>query len=324
MRMSLPIRGISGAMALGVSRLRSIRWNAAVTGFVAGLATAALIFAVGYSGNAALPLANLLLAPAQAASPDPGASAAVQNPRDSICYIYGVYSVEKPYEHRRVRTEFSGTGFLVAPGLVATNRHIAEPWRDDAGPQASARTGRILSGENPRLERLLAFFPGVDSPIELRASRISQDSDVAVLGFDQISRTRKIAPLALGDLVAAPGDEVTVIGYPLGLMGMLAKSPRPVSQRLMREPNDLVVAKELAHLALIRPSSTSGHLGDVVEDTLVFDASTTHGGSGGPVLNREGKVIGITSAYLRDFAGGSLGVSVRALRPLLQTSSTSR
>lgn len=314
MRNSLPIRTIWGAMALLVSRLRSIRLRFSLAGFAAGFLTAAALFLLALSPD--LSRNQILLAPAQAAAPDPGAAAA-SDPRQSICYIYGVYSVEDRYRGRRVRTEFSGTGFLVAPGLIATNGHIAEPWRDDHSPRSPARTGRKVSGTKPQLERLVAFFPGVAEPLELRAGRVSAEADVALLAFSDRARTAAISPLPLDHSAPVPGDSVTVVGYPLGLQGMLAKSPRAVSARLMREPDDLVVARELARLELIRPSSTVGHLGDVVEDTLVFDASTAHGGSGGPVLNREGKVIGITAAYLRGFPGGSLGVSVRALKPLL-------
>lgn len=302
-------------MATGVSRLRSIRWSYGLAGFAAGMVTATCIFLLVFTVSVPSPAPELWISPAHAAARQPDSQA---NPRDSICYIYGVYSVEKPNSVRRIRTEFSGTGFLVAPGLVASNGHIAEPWRNDGGPQFAARSGSALKGSKPRLESLVAFFPGVASPVVLSTRQVSTDADVALLTFAAQGESAKITPLALEDVAAEPGDEVTVIGYPLGLMGMLAKAPRPVTQRLMREPNDLTVAQELARLALIRPSSTTGHLGDVVDDTLVFDASTAHGGSGGPVLNREGKVIGITSAYLRGFSGGTLGVSVRALRPLLQ------
>ena len=74
---------------------------------------------------------------------------------------------------------------------------------------------------------------------------------------------------------------------------------------------------ELAALSLIRPSATCGHLGDVVGDKLIYDAPTAHGGSGGPVFNSRGEVIGVNAAYLDGFSGGTLGVSVRALRPLI-------
>jgi S1-C subfamily serine protease len=73
----------------------------------------------------------------------------------------------------------------------------------------------------------------------------------------------------------------------------------------------------LAALSLIRPSATCGHLGDVVGDKLIYDAPTAHGGSGGPVFNSRGEVIGINAAYLDGFSGGTLGVSVRELKPLI-------
>ena len=58
--------------------------------------------------------------------------------------------------------------------------------------------------------------------------------------------------------------------------------------------------------------------GDVVGDKLIYDAPTAHGGSGGPVFDSRGQVIGINSAYLDGFSGGTLGISVQALRPLIQ------
>jgi S1-C subfamily serine protease len=56
----------------------------------------------------------------------------------------------------------------------------------------------------------------------------------------------------------------------------------------------------------------------VVGDKLIYDAPTAHGGSGGPVFDAKGEVIGINSAYMDGFSGGTLGVSVDALRPLVK------
>ena len=52
--------------------------------------------------------------------------------RNSICYIFGIYEVGFPNQKPLQRTRISGTGFVVANGLVATNRHVAEPWYGDA------------------------------------------------------------------------------------------------------------------------------------------------------------------------------------------------
>src|SRR5436309_15375429 len=48
--------------------------------------------------------------------------------RDSIGYIYGIYQVGFANHHPEIRARVSGTGFLVGNGLLATNRHVAEPW----------------------------------------------------------------------------------------------------------------------------------------------------------------------------------------------------
>ena len=130
-----------------------------------------------------------------------------------------------------------------------------------------------------------------------------------------------VLPLAKGN--ALPGELVTVIGYPMGIAGMVAKSPSGIYQRLAYRHNDITAASELAALSLIRPSTTCGlHYQpadiDVVGDKLIYDAPTAHGGSGGPVFNSNAEVIGVNSAYIDGFSGGTLGFSVDALRPLIE------
>ena len=98
---------------------------------------------------------------------------------------------------------------------------------------------------------------------------------------------------------------------------MVAKSPSSIYDRLAFRRDDGGAASELAALSVIRPSATCGHLGDVVGDKLIYDAPTAHGGSGGPVFNSAGQVIGVNSAYLDGFSGGTMGISVQALRPLI-------
>ena len=82
--------------------------------------------------------------------------------RNSICYIYGVYHVSMPGHRPALRARISGTGFVVAEGLLATNRHVAEPWYGDAESDVL-----ISKGAKPELEKLVAFFPGFPLPVDI-------------------------------------------------------------------------------------------------------------------------------------------------------------
>lgn len=232
--------------------------------------------------------------------------------RNSIGYIYGVYQVGFANQRPVVRARVSGTGFLVGSGLIATNRHVAEPWYGDSEAQKL-----IDQGATAMLENLVIFFPGSPTPVTLSSGSVSKSSDLALLHIEYLDAVRGLPILPLAKSPGAPGQLVTVIGYPMGIAGMVAKSPTGIYERLAYRHNDISAASELAALSLIRPSTTCGHLGDVVGEKLIYDAPTAHGGSGGPVFNARGEVIGVNSAYMDGFTGGTIGVSVDSLRPLL-------
>ena len=236
--------------------------------------------------------------------------------RNAICYIYAVYSMEWPAKSviRRLErhTRVSGTGFLVADNLIATNRHVIEPWFEDDDDQ-----DQINAGAKPKLEKLVAFFPGMMDPVKLGDVRVSMDQDLAVAKLIEGPLPDSIQPLPLADSAGDPGDPVIVVGYPLGVSAMLAKTPNTIYKRLASTKDTAQVASELAAHAMIRPSATCGHLGDIVDEKLIYDAPTAQGGSGGPVFKSQGEVIGVNSAYIEGFNGGTIGISSKALRPLI-------
>lgn len=236
--------------------------------------------------------------------------------RNSICYIYAVYTLSPPpgtHRWRPLRTRVSGTGFVVGNGLIATNRHVVEPWFDDDDDEALIQHG----GAIPQLEKLVAFFPALPHPIELSDVQVSAGHDLAVARYAVNAKTAGLHPVPLASAPGVPGDAVVVVGYPMGVTAMLAKSPRKTYKRLAYQRETIDVARDLAQHYLIRPSATYGHLGDVVEEKLIYDAPTAQGGSGGPVFNWQGQVIGVNAAYIDGFAGGTLGISVEALKPLI-------
>ena len=238
--------------------------------------------------------------------------AAVNDARESVAYICGIYHVSGPGQSFRARV--AGTGFVVAPGLLATNRHVAEPWYGDREVAVALQRGR-----SPVLEKLEAYFPGSPLPVRLETVVVAAHGDLAVLHLEATAFTNKLRPLTLSETQPHVGEPVSVLAYPMGVTGMVAKSPAVVYERLSSHPDDAATAGELAALSLIRPSATFGHIGDVTGDKLIYDAPTARGGSGGPVLNLRGEVVGINSAYIDGFSGGTLGITAAGLRPLIET-----
>ena len=134
--------------------------------------------------------------------------------RNSICYIFGVYQVAMPGKRPALRARISGTGFVVAEGLLATNRHVAQPWYGDAEADAL-----ILKGAKPELEKLVAFFPGFPLPVDITPLVLSAHGDLAVLRVENSEAISRLRPLPLAEKVSNPGELVAVVGYPDGRAG---------------------------------------------------------------------------------------------------------
>ncbi|PYX90047.1 MAG: hypothetical protein DMG68_03180, partial [Acidobacteria bacterium] len=154
--------------------------------------------------------------------------------RNSICYIYGVYHVGQPNRRPGLRARVSGTGFVVADGLIATNRHVAEPWYEDPDSEAL-----LLRGDTPELEKLVAYFPGSPTPVTITPIILSSTNDLAVLRLESRPSGKALQPLPLAESGTPPGELVTVIGYPMGIAGMVAKSPPAVYDRLAYRHDDI-------------------------------------------------------------------------------------
>src|ERR1700731_1530911 len=105
--------------------------------------------------------------------------------RNSIGYIYGVYQVGFANQPAAIRARVSGTGFLVGEGLLATNRHVAEPWYGDSGAE-----GLMQRGATAMLESLVVFFPGSMTPVSLTPGAVSSTSDLAVLRIEDKAAVR--------------------------------------------------------------------------------------------------------------------------------------
>ena len=206
---------------------------------------------------------------------------------------------------RPVHLNVFGTGFLVdTSGHILTNHHVLEPWwhNTEAIPIPDAFEAHLIS--------LDAYFPGA-AALQLHTEGLSEDFD---LGFASVTLPKKNPRPVTIERQSNPssGSAIVLIGYPTGIDGILARIDEATLKQIAQAAGDSTeeLVKELARRNLIRPLATQGHLGVVASDRLVYDAQTTSGGSGGPVFNSNGRVIGVNFAMLNGFAGSNFAVPI--------------
>ena len=108
-------------------------------------------------------------------------------------------------------------------------------------------------------------------------------TDLAVLHIDAPSS--KLVPVAFADSSSVSiGDGVVAIGNPFGLDGSVTSGIVSALNREITAPDDTPI-----------------------EGAIQTDAAINHGNSGGPLLNLQGQVIGVTSQIQSD-SGGNDGV----------------
>ena len=209
-----------------------------------------------------------------------------------------------------------GTGFLARPdGTILTNHHVAEPWWHDDDLKHL-----IDQGVDPYVAVYEAYFPGKSAAIRGKIDRISSEADVATLRLETPPPAHtQLLELDTRSEASVAGEPVVLMGYPTGVEGILARANSDVVQKIASGAQDVSqVMSRIASQQLIRPTTTQGHIGDVLKDKIVYDAATTSGGSGGPLFNRNGKVIGINFAILKGFGGSNLAVPAKYASDLLK------
>jgi S1-C subfamily serine protease len=126
-------------------------------------------------------------------------------------------------------------------------------------------------------------FSGND---EMPATVVGKDpsTDIAVLRIKG-AQGRALTPLELGSSDAVRvGDAVVAIGNPFGLERTVTAGIVSALQREITAPN-----------------------GFAIDRVIQTDAAINHGNSGGPLLNADGKVIGVAS-QIESSSGGNVGI----------------
>lgn len=223
-----------------------------------------------------------------------------------------------------VQIDYTGTGFVVDEGVIATNKHVVQPWVTDQMAQIILHQG---GGLTPRLDALDAFFPSRQAPFDLKVAVTSPRYDIALCKFEQGDAALPVFPMSNEDPISIIGEPVVLLGYPTGVDGLLQRIEETEKREILRKhgQNAIQVASGLASSGLIRPLTTTGTISDALPGRIVHSAQTTEGGSGSPIFDRDSRVIAINSAILstvdgnQSFGGSNFGVPIKVAYELLKT-----
>lgn len=158
-----------------------------------------------------------------------------------------------------------GTGFVVAPGFVVTNWHVAEP---------AKQFGMAVRRAGEPLERAL--------PASLHWH--SEDLDLAILKVDQLN----LSGLPLNTKTPEVGKRVYALGYP-GIVEVI--------RGIVLHP--VQTSGSISHLGHYTWSSLAETQGSAELLVLFHDADIHGGNSGGPLMNACGEVIGVNTERLQ-------------------------
>jgi S1-C subfamily serine protease len=164
----------------------------------------------------------------------------------------------------------------IVPSLVMVTTSQARSGA--GGPRSELGAGVIVNAQGLVVTALHVVDGGGRIQVQFadgtrataRVVRRKPENDIAVLGVDRLPQV--VVPAVLGG-VANVGDAVFPVGDPLGLPGSLTAG---------------VVS------ALDRSIGTGA--GRSLKGLIQFDAAVNPGNSGGPLLDRDGHVVGIVTA----------------------------
>jgi putative serine protease PepD len=175
-----------------------------------------------------------------------------------------------------------------APGVVEIRAGGLGPDETQAESGGSGfvidEDGHIVTNQHvvQGAETVTVVFANGDEA-EARVVGADASTDIALL--ELADADRDLTPLQLGSSTSlAIGDPVVAIGSPFGLEGTLTTGVVSGLDRELRAPD-----------------------GFTIDGAIQTDAALNRGNSGGPLLDRNGRVVGVTS-QIESTTGGNVGI----------------
>lgn len=221
--------------------------------------------------------------------------------QDGVAVVYSAFCGEDQIEY----DSGWGTGFFVGSTedeaeYIVTNYHVIATYIDYGKGEVTSvntNTGVVIG------RTIVKVYFDSDTYIEAYPVEYDKTKDIAVLKLEKPTTLRHALKISVPEKETI-GQDLWVVGYP-GLAENIF-----VKRTTSWGSNDVTVTKGVVS-GLVTKSGSGVSL-------VQTDADIKHGNSGGPIVNADGFVIGISSMYLKqDAETAYYGINVKELLPLL-------
>ena len=170
-------------------------------------------------------------------------------------------------------------------------KKVKDPRTKQIVEQAGAGSGFVISNDgyivtnNHVIEDTTSIKVTLDDGMEMSANLIGRDPSTDIAVIKVYDGELNVLEFTNSDLIE-PGQIAIAIGNPMGLQHTITAGVVSATGRSLRANN-----------------------GRLIDDIIQTDAALNPGNSGGPLLNSEGKVIGVNTAVIPSAQGLCFAVS---------------
>jgi len=218
-----------------------------------------------------------------------------------------------------------GSAFLVDEnGYMLTNRHIACPWLEDRRLFAAIQHYRHIKQTVQFGYRIFLWFEGERA--FHRAAGLIRGADISDNYFIKTAFSTESAPrLKIAGVAKPPVRTLQMVMSPLKndyavfKIESVPEGLQPLPLDLQMDPQKIPKLSRVLALGFplgrttqdtsVNVSVTSGHVRRSFRNLLQVDAALHGGNSGGPIIDKRGKVIGIVTGVALGMAQGMVPIA---------------
>jgi hypothetical protein len=210
--------------------------------------------------------------------------------------------------------EFSTSAFAVDSKYVLTSGYILSPWSSD--PLLDDKENPEIV---PSITMLHVYFPEVKKALDLEIKSATEERDAVLCTIKGTESIR--SRLSFANTVEQTKEvPIIMLGYPGGVALLMSRVPDDVRREINKfgSPSMDEMAELLAERGYIHPIAFQSRISGTAENRLFFETFASYGSTGGPLINADGLVVGMSQSIHSAFPSFNMAIALASLKSWIQ------